>query len=108
MNTTTPTTSGNGSNNNGSNRQNRNTKQSNFQNRRRFGKQHNNNNSNNKKNLSTSTQKFVGRCDDLKGNIFDCSNAKQSDLFVSTKREIEQYIGRTYTYGADTKWSLEN
>ncbi len=86
-------------------------------------KKRNNNNSNNKTNNSNkpqtgkqpgrsnnkpSTTKFTGKCDDLKGNIFDCSNAKQSDMYVTIKCEIEEYVGRTYTYSADIKWSLEN
>ena len=73
-------------------------------NKPRTGKQPNNNN----KNKKPSTAKFAGKCDDLKDNIFDCSNFKQSDMYVTTKREIEEYVGRTYTYGTDTKWYIEN
>ena len=54
-----------------------------------------------------STTKFMGECDDLKGNIFDCYNAKQSDMYISTKHEIKEYVGRTYTYDVNIMWSLE-
>jgi hypothetical protein len=45
--------------------------------------------------------KFKGRCKELKGHIYDCSNARQLDLFTKTTKEIVFYAGRTYTYGPD-------
>ena len=65
---------------------------------------------NNSKKSTTDAKstKFEGRCADLKGHIFDCSGPTQADRYVVTKREIEEYIGRTYKYGNDTKRTLEN
>ena len=68
----------------------------------------NNNNNNTSKNTINKTIKFEGKCADIKGSIFDCSTARQADQFVTAKREIEEYIGRTYKYGTDTKITLEN
>ena len=82
------------SGNNGNNR--------NRGNRNRGGK--NKNRNNNHKNDSG----FKGKCADLAGHIFDCSKPGQADLYVTTKEEIEDYVGRSYKYGGDIKWSLEN
>ena len=45
--------------------------------------------------------KFEGKCDEIKGHIYDCSNSHQSDLFTKTTKEIKEYVGRTYKYGGD-------
>ena len=52
--------------------------------------------------------KFEGKCDDLKGNIYDCSDARQSDLFAKTTKEIASYLGRTYKYGGDICLVVKN
>jgi hypothetical protein len=53
--------------------------------------------------------KFKGRCEELKGHIYDCSDAKQSDLFVkTTTKKIALYVGRTYTSGGDIKIAVES
>ena len=54
------------------------------------------------------SSKFEGKCDDLKGHIFDCSDSKQADTFVTTKKEISEYVGREYTYGGDARLAVEN
>ena len=64
-----------------------------------------NNNNNFKKPV---TMKFKGKCTELEGYIFDCSGPKQADQYVTTKQEIEEYVGREYKYGTDIKHSLEN
>ena len=51
--------------------------------------------------------KFQGKCDDLKGHIFDCSDSKQADMFVATKKEIAEYVGREYTFGGDARLAVE-
>jgi hypothetical protein len=51
---------------------------------------------------------FQGRCDDLKGHIFDCVDRWQADQYAVTMKEITAYIGTKYTYGADIGWSLEH
>jgi len=52
--------------------------------------------------------KFEGKCDDIKGHIYDCSDARQSDLFVKTTKEVAEYVGRTYKYGGDIWLAVEN
>jgi hypothetical protein len=52
--------------------------------------------------------KFEGRCDDLSGHVYDYASPRQAaDQYTKTTREICEYIGRTYKYGADTKMALE-
>ena len=52
--------------------------------------------------------KFEGKCDDLKGHIYDCSDSRQADQFTKTTREIAEYVGRTYKYGGDARVTVEN
>jgi hypothetical protein len=52
--------------------------------------------------------KFQGRNEDLKGHVFDCANGKQADQYAVTMKEIAEYIGSKYAYGADICWSLEH
>ena len=52
--------------------------------------------------------KIEGKCDKIKGHIYDCSNSHQSDLFTKTTKEIEEYVGRTYKYGGDVQLLVEN
>jgi hypothetical protein len=47
--------------------------------------------------------KFEGRCTDLKGHIYDCSDVRQSDQYTKTTKEIAEYVGRTYKYGGDAR-----
>jgi len=55
------------------------------------------------------TSKFEGRCEDLKGHVYDYANPRQAaDQYTKTTHEICEYVGRTYKYGADTKTALEN
>jgi hypothetical protein len=51
---------------------------------------------------------FQGRCDDLRGHVFDCSVGKQVDWYTVTMKEIAEYIGSDFTYEADIRWSLEH
>ena len=53
------------------------------------------------------TPKFEGKCADLKGHIYDCSDVSQSDQYTKTTREIAEYVGRTFTYGGDARLSVE-
>jgi hypothetical protein len=52
--------------------------------------------------------KFEGRCAELKGHIYDCSDARQSDIFMKTMKEIAEYVGRTFKKGSDTRLAVEN
>ncbi len=46
--------------------------------------------------------KFIGRCDDLKGEIYDSSSYSQADGYTKTTKEIAEYVGRTYSAEAQT------
>jgi hypothetical protein len=52
--------------------------------------------------------KFQGRNEDLKGHVFDCADDKQADQYAVTMKDIAEYIGSNYAYGADIHWSLEH
>jgi hypothetical protein len=45
--------------------------------------------------------KFEGKCADLKGHVYNCSDdARELDQqFMKTTCEIAEYLGRTYKYG---------
>ena len=51
--------------------------------------------------------KFEGKCADLKGHIYDCSDVRQSDQYTKTTKEIAEYVGRTYKYGGDLRLAIE-
>jgi hypothetical protein len=51
--------------------------------------------------------KFDGKCEELKGHIFDCTDVRQSDQYSRTVKEIAEYVGRTYKYGADARMAVE-
>jgi hypothetical protein len=40
--------------------------------------------------------------------VFDCDNGKQSDHYAVIMKEVAEYIGSNYAYGADIRWSLEH
>jgi hypothetical protein len=52
--------------------------------------------------------KFEGKCDKLKGHIYDCTDVRQSDMFVKTTKEISKHAGSTFTFGGDARRALEN
>jgi hypothetical protein len=51
--------------------------------------------------------KFDGKCEELKGHIFDCTDVRQSDQYSRTVKEIAEFVGRTYKYGADARMAVE-
>ena len=59
-----------------------------------------------KQNVSqTRGVKFDGRCEDLKGHVYDYGDGKTADQFVLTTKEIKNYVGRTlHTSTAETLW----
>jgi hypothetical protein len=57
---------------------------------------------------STRLNQFEGRCDDLKGHVYDSIDARQADQYTKTTREIAEFIGRTYKFGMDTHLSIKN
>jgi hypothetical protein len=52
--------------------------------------------------------KFEGKCDDLKGQIYDCSDSRQADVYVKTTKEMAEHVGRTFKYGMDARLSIES
>ena len=52
--------------------------------------------------------KFEGKCDGLRGHIYDCLDTRQSDQFTKTTKEIAEYVGRTYKDGGDVRIAVEN
>ena len=52
--------------------------------------------------------RFEGRCEDLNGSTYDCSDPRQAaDMYTKTTKEVAEYVGRTYKYGADIKLAIE-
>jgi hypothetical protein len=49
--------------------------------------------------------KFEGKCVELKGFIYDCSDSKQA---TKTTKEVAEYVGRTYKYGSDVRLAIDN
>jgi hypothetical protein len=60
------------------------------------------------KKTTTQEPKLNGRCDDIRGFVFDCADGKQADRYNITIREITAYVGRTYDYGSDVMWTIKN
>ena len=58
-------------------------------------------------NRAASSTKFEGLCEGLKGSIYDCSDAKQADMFVKTTKEIAAYAGRTMKFGGNMRIAIE-
>jgi hypothetical protein len=52
--------------------------------------------------------KFKGNCNKLQGFVFDCSDYKQADTFVTTLKRFSEYIGAKYKHGGDIRSSLIN
>jgi hypothetical protein len=46
-------------------------------------------------------KKVEGKCEELNGAIFDCSESVMADTFVKTEKELSAYCGRTFKYGGD-------
>ena len=52
--------------------------------------------------------KFEGRCDELKGFIYDCLDPRQADMYAKTMKEIAEYAGQTCKHGADICKAIES
>jgi hypothetical protein len=52
--------------------------------------------------------KFEGRCDELKGFVYDCSDSKQADVSAKTTKEIAGYARHTFRYGDDIQQLIES
>ena len=47
------------------------------------------------------SQKFKGNSSDLEGYIFDCSDSRQADKYITEIKRIAEYVGAEYKYGGD-------
>lgn len=61
----------------------------------------------NRRQPASRTPKYTGNTEDLKGHVFDLGY-NQSDQYTATIREISQYVGKNYKYGADVKISIDS
>ena len=61
----------------------------------------------NAKGFAPRAPKFEGKCPDLKGHIYDASDARQSDQFIKTTCEISEYVGCTYKFGGNIRLAVE-
>jgi hypothetical protein len=52
--------------------------------------------------------RFKGRCPDLKGFTFDGAEGRHTNSYNLSIKELALYVGRTFTYGADLKWTIEH
>ena len=51
--------------------------------------------------------KFEGQCEELKGHIYDCTDARQADMFTKTTKEVAEYAGHTLKHSADIRKVIE-
>ena len=51
---------------------------------------------------------FKGNSSDLEGYIFDCSDSRQADKFITAIKRIAEYVGAEFKYGGDIRSSIEN
>ena len=51
---------------------------------------------------------FEGKCSQLKGYIYDCSDTQKIDAYATSTKEISEYVGREFKKGSDIQWSIEN
>ena len=61
-----------------------------------------------KKTGAVSSSKFKGNCIELTDHIFDCSDYKQADKYVTNIKRIAEYVGSEYKNGGDIRSTLEN
>ena len=51
---------------------------------------------------------FTGRCDGMKGHVYDCLDSRRAaDQFTSTTKELANYVGREYVNGDDVRCAIE-
>ena len=54
------------------------------------------------------SKKFKGNSSDLEGYIFDCSDSRQADTYITAIKRIAEYVGAEFKYGGDIRSSIEN
>jgi hypothetical protein len=57
--------------------------------------------------IGTVEFKFEGRCEYLKGFVFNCTDGNHADRLNLSMKEIAEFVGRTYPYGGDMKFTVE-
>ena len=50
--------------------------------------------------------KFEGKCENLKGFIYDCLSSRMADMYVRTTLEIADYVGANYKHGGDIRQAI--
>jgi hypothetical protein len=70
--------------------------------RRDSGNRNNKNSSSFKKPTPHHIIKFEGRCAELKGELYDCSDVRQVDGYTKMTKEITKYVGQVYSGDAWT------
>ena len=53
-------------------------------------------------------QKFKGNSSDLEGYIFDCSDSRQVDKYITAIKRITEYVGEEFKYGGNIRSLIEN
>jgi len=53
------------------------------------------------------TTKFEGKCEELKGHVYDCADSRQADQYSRTTKEVAEYAGRTLKYPQDIRKAIE-
>ena len=48
-------------------------------------------------------QKFKGNYSDLEGYIFDCSDRRQANKYITAIKRIAEYVGAEFKYGGDIR-----
>ena len=51
--------------------------------------------------------KFEGKCEGMKGSIYDCSDTKQADIYVKTTKDLSNYVGQTLKFGGDISIAIQ-
>ena len=52
-------------------------------------------------------QKFKGNSSDLEGYIFDCSDSRQADKYITEIKRISEYVGAEFKYSGNIRSSIE-
>ena len=53
-------------------------------------------------------QKFKGNSSELEGYIFDYSDSRQAEKYITAIKRIAEYVGAEFKYGGDICLSIEN
>ena len=53
-------------------------------------------------------QKFKGKSSDLKGYIFEGSDRRQADKYITAIKRIAEYVRAEFKYSGDIRLSIEN